>query len=157
MRHRITPMMTWEADLRWTSAGLRLPAFAMVETPSGTVSAPGELPRGKSYLGLRLSAEVELGKFWTLRSGLALDQRSIDETATEPMLGGSRTAGFSAGVGYKVWGGELNLGYQFRQSEDQDTHQMNGVWSNTGFRGAITRLRLEGMGHLMALGFKKTF
>ena len=157
MRHRITPMMTWEADLRWTSAGLRVPNFATVETPSGTVTAPGELPRGKSYLGLRLSAEVELGKFWTLRSGLALDQRSVDENVTEPMLGGSRTAGFSVGAGYKVWGGELSLGYQYRQSEDQDTRQLNGVWSSTGFRGAGTRLRLEGMGHLMAFGFKKTF
>jgi len=158
VRHRITPMMTWEADLKWTSSNLRVPAFATVATPSGTVSAPAELPRGKSHLGLNLSAEVELGKFWTLRSGLALDQRSVEEANTEPLLGGSRTAAFSFGAGYKVWGGELNLGYQYRQSEDQDTRRLTGDWSARGFDPTpVNRVRLEGMGHLLALGFKKTF
>ncbi len=156
MRHRITPMLTWEADLRWTSANLRVPRFATVQTPSGTVAAPVELPAGKSHLGLSASMELELGKFWTLRGGLALEQRSIEEAAAEPLLGGSRTAAFSIGAGYKVWGGELSLGYQFRQSEDQDIRRQN-IWSSTGLQGALNRVRLEGMGHLMALGFKKTF
>lgn len=158
VRHRITPMMTWEADLKWTSANLRVPAFATVETPSGTVSAPAELPRGKSHLGLHLSAEVELGKFWILRGGLALDQRSVEEASAEPLLGGARTAAFSFGAGYKVWGGELSLGYQYRQSEDQDTRRLTGDWSARGFDPTpVNRVRMEGMGHLMALGFKKTF
>ena len=158
VRHRITPMMTWEADLKWTSAGLRVPGFATVATPSGTVSAPAELPRGKSHLGLGLSAEVELGKFWTLRGGLALDQRSVEEASAEPLLGGTRTAAFSFGAGYKVWGGEISLGYQYRQSEDQDTRRLTGDWSARGFDPTpVNRVRMEGMGHLMALGFKKTF
>lgn len=157
VRHRITPMMTWEADLKWTSAGLRVPSFASVETPSGTVSAPADLPRGKSHLGLSVSAEVELGKFWTIRGGLALDQRSVEEANAEPLLGGTRTAAFSVGAGYKMWGGELSLGYQYRQSEDQDTTRLNGVWSWSGFRSVGTRVRMEGMGHLMALGFRKSF
>lgn len=157
VRHRITPMITWEADLKWTSAGLRVPSFASVQTPSGTVSAPAELPRGRSHLGLGVSAEVELGKLWTIRGGLALDQRSVEEANTEPLLGGTRTAGFSLGAGYKVWGGELSLGYQYRQSEDQDATRLNGVWSWSGFRSVGTRVRMEGMGHLMALGFRKTF
>jgi long-subunit fatty acid transport protein len=156
-RQRINPMMTWEADLRWTSASLRVPTFATVQTPTGSVAAPGELPRGKSHLGLAVSAEVELGKFWTLRSGLSLDQRGVEESSVEPLLGGARTAAFSFGAGYKVWGGELSLGYQYRQSEDQDTRSLDGVWSAAGFRSAGTKMRLEGMGHLMALGFKKTF
>ena len=157
VRHRITPIMTWEADLRWTSANLQVPSFATVQTPSGTVVAPGQLPRGRSYLGLNLSTEVDLGKFWTLRGGLALAQRSVAESTTEPLLGGSRTAAFSIGAGYKIWGGELNLGYQYRQSEDQDTTRLNGVWSSAGYRSVGTRVRMEGMGHLMALGFKKMF
>lgn len=157
MRHRVAPMVTWEADLRWTSAGLRMPAFARVATPSGPVVAPAELPRGKSHLGLSASVEVELGKLWTLRGGLALDQRSVEESVAEPLLGGSQTAAFSIGAGYKIWGGELNLGYQYRQSEDQDTRRMDGVWSSAGFRATGTRVRMEGLGHLMALGFKKTF
>ena len=158
VRHRLTPMMTWEADLKWTSAGLRVPGFATVATPSGTVSDPAELPRGKSHLGLGLSAEVELGKFWTLRGGLALDQRSVEEASAEPLLGGTRTAAFSFGAGYKVWGGEISLGYQYRQSEDQDTRRLTGDWSARGFDPTpVNRVRMEGMGHLMALGFKKTF
>lgn len=157
VRHRITPMVTWETDLKWTSGSLRMPSFATVQTPSGTVTAPLELPRGKSHLSLNASVEVELSKFWTLRGGLSLDQRSVDESASEPLLGGSRTAAFSFGAGYKVWGGELNLGYQYRQSEDQDTRRLDGVWSSAGFRGAGTRVRMEGMGHLMALGFKMMF
>jgi long-subunit fatty acid transport protein len=157
IRHRITPMVTWETDLKWTSASLRVPSFATVQTPSGSVAAPSDLPQGKSHLSLSASVEVELGTFWTLRSGLALDQRSVDESSTEPLLGGSRTAAFSIGAGYKVWGGELNFGYQFRQSEDQDTRRLDGVWSSTGFRAAGTRGRMEGMGHLLALGFKMMF
>jgi long-subunit fatty acid transport protein len=157
VRHRITPMMTWETDLKWTSASLRTPTFASVQTPSGTVSAPMELPQGRSHLSLSASVEVELGKFWTLRSGLSLDQRSVDESHSEPLLGGPRTAAFSFGAGYKVWGGELSLGYQYRQNEDQDTRSLDGVWSDAGFRGVGTRVRMEGMGHLMALGFKMMF
>lgn len=150
-------MVTWEADLRWTSAGLRVPAFALVATPSGVVAAPAELPRGKGHFGVNASVEVELGKDWTLRSGLSLDQRSVDESMTEPLLGGSRTAAFSVGAGYKAWGGEWNIGYQYRQSEDQDTRRLAGVWSDTGFRTGVTRMRVEGMGHLMAIGYKRSF
>ena len=157
VRHRIMPSVTWEADLRWYSASLRLPSFASVTTPSGTVKAPAELPLGKSHMALQASVEVELGKFWTLRGGLSLDQRSIAEDVAEPLLGGSRTAAFSIGAGYKVMGGELNFGYQYRQSEDQDTRALDGVWSSAGFRATGTRSRMEGMGHLLAVGFKKSF
>jgi len=157
VRHRITPMVTWEADLRWYSAGLRVPTFATVTTPSGTATAPTELPQGKSHMALQASVEVELGKFWTLRSGVSMDQRSVAEASSEPLLGGARTAAFSFGAGYKVWGGELNFGYQYRQSEDQDTRALDGVWSSAGFRATGTRTRMEGMGHLVALGFRKSF
>jgi len=157
VRHRLLPMMTWEVDLRWTSANLQVPTMAGIQTLSGMVTAPGELPRGKGHLGLQASAEVELGKFWTLRGGFVLDQRSVEEGPTEPLLGGPRTAAFSIGFGYKVWGGEFSVGYQYRQGEDQDSTRLNGVWSSTGYRSAGTRLRMEGMGHLAAVGFKKTF
>jgi len=157
MRHRVLPFMTWEVDLRWTSASLRVPGFATVQTPSGTVSAPAELPHGKSHMALNASTELDLGKYWTLRAGLSFDQRSVDEAATEPLLGGARTAAFSLGAGYKIWGGELNLGYQYRQSEDQDSRRLDGNWSSTGFQPGGTRVRMEGMGHLLALGYKVTF
>jgi long-subunit fatty acid transport protein len=158
MRHRVSTIVTWEADLRWTSGNLQMPSFATVSTPNGLVVAPAELPKGKGYLGIHASTEIALGKFWTIRGGLALDQQSMAETGREPLLGGSRTSAFSFGAGYRVWGGEVNLGYQFRQSEDQDSHQGDGTWSANGFSPrTVTRLRLEGMGHILALGFKKTF
>ncbi len=157
VRHRIMPMMTWEADLRWTSASLQMPGLTAVQTPSGLVTAPTALPHGRSHLAFNASTELDLGKYWTLRAGLSLDQRSVEENRTEPLLGGARTAAFSFGAGYKLWGGELSLGYQYRQSEDQDTSRLNGVWSSSGFREAGTRLRLEGMGHLLALGYRMTF
>lgn len=158
LRHRLGPMVTWEADLRWTSAGLRMPAFAQVLTPSGPVAAPADLAQGRSHLGVGASVEVELGRSWTLRGGLTLDQRYREEAATEPLLGGAATAGFSLGAGYKVWGGELSLGYQYRQSQDQDTRNLVGTWSASGYRTvSADRLRLEGMGHLFALGFRKSF
>jgi hypothetical protein len=121
------------------------------------VNAPITLPEGKSHFGLQVSAEVELSKFWLLRGGLALEQRSIEETNIEPLLGGARTSAFSFGAGYRTWGGELSIGYQYRQSEDQDTRKGDGVWSATGYRPTGTRVRLEGMGHLLALGFRKSF
>ncbi len=158
VRHRLMPMMTWEADLRWFSANLQVPTFASVQTPSGPVSAPQELPRGRSHFALSASSELELGKFWTLRGGLTFEQRSVDANATEPLLGGARTAAFSLGAGYKVWGGELSLGYQYRQSEDQDTRRLTGDWDAKGFLATpYNRVRMEGMGHLMAIGFKKAF
>ncbi|WP_285576403.1 OmpP1/FadL family transporter [Geothrix limicola] len=158
VRHRFMPILTWEADLRWTSASLQMPSFSTVQTPSGLTSAPAELPRGKSHLGVSASAELELGKFWTLRGGISLDQRSVDESRTEPLLGGSNSATFSFGAGYKMWGGELSIGYQYRQSEDQDTHRLTGDWGASGFVATpINRVRMEGMGHLVALGFKKMF
>ncbi len=158
VRHRNLPFMTWEADLRWTSASLSVPSFAAVQTPSGMASAPGELPHGKSHLELNASTELELGKFWTLRAGLSLDQRSVDASYTEPLLGGAPTAAFSVGAGYKIWGGELNIGYQYRQSQDQDTHRLTGDWSSTGFQATpVNRVRMEGMGHLLALGYRMTF
>ena len=157
VRHRNMPWMTWEADLKWTSASLVVPSLATVQTPSGMVSAPSELPHGRSHLSVNASTELDLGKFWTLRAGLSLDQRSVDASSAEPLLGGAPTSAFSVGAGYRIWGGELNLGYQYRRSESQDTSRLNGVWSSTGFRDAGTRLRLEGMGHLLALGYRMTF
>jgi long-subunit fatty acid transport protein len=157
VRQRPHPKFTWEVDLRYTTAGLQVPGFAQAVTPQGVVTAPAELPHGTSHTALSASAELELGKLWTVRGGLTLDQRSVDSESIEPLLGGSRTSAFSIGAGYRIWGGELNLGYQFRQSEDQDTRRLDGSWGASGFQGGGTRIRVEGMGHLMALGFKKTF
>jgi len=156
-RHRLNPMITWEGDLRWTAAGLEVPAFAQLGTPSGLVTGPAILPRRKGHLGAGLSVEIELGKLWMLRAGAFLDQSSTEDAQVEPLLGGARQAAFSVGAGYKVWGGEVSLGYQYRQSKDQDVNTLDGTWSAAGFRTTGTRTRVEGMGHLLAIGYKRTF
>lgn len=157
VRQRINSMITWEGDLRWTAAGLQVPSLAQIGTPSGTVASPGTFARGKSHLGYGASAEVELGKYWILRAGAFIDQAALDEAQVEPLLGGTRQATFSAGAGYRVWGGEVSVGYQFRQSKDQDQIGLDGVWGATGFQAGPTRTRVEGMGHLFAIGFKRVF
>ena len=157
MRQRVNSMITWEGDLRWTAAGLQVPSFARLETPSGTAASPATAARGKAHLGGGLSAEVELGKDWTLRAGAFLDQASVDEAQVDPLLGGTRQATFSVGAGYRVWGGELSVGYQYRQSKDQDVTTLDGVWSAAGVRATGSRTRVEGMGHLFAIGFKRSF
>jgi hypothetical protein len=73
------------------------------------------------------------------------------------VLGGARSAAFSAGLGYRLWGGELNLGYQFRQAEDRDVVSLDQVWSLSGRRSTGTSTRVEGMGHLWSIGFRKSF
>lgn len=157
LRHRVNTMITWETDLHWTGAGQQMPGFARADTPSGSVFAPVELPTSRGHLGLSGAFEVELGKFWTLRAGLALEQRAVDRSLIEPLVGGAPQAGFSAGAGYKVWGGELSFGYQFRQSQDQDTRRLDGTWSSAGYRPTGAQTRVEGMGHLIAFGFKRSF
>lgn len=157
VRHRLNPMITWEADLRWTAPGLQVPSLPGLETPSGPVYSPAAGVRGKGHLGYGMSAEVALGKRWTLRAGALVDRNAQDALNVEPLMGGSSQATFSAGAGYRVWGGEFSFGYQFRQSQDQDVTNLNGVWSAGGYRSTGTRVRVEGMGHLLAIGFRRSF
>ena len=157
MRHRLNPMITWEGDLRWTAAGLQVPGFTQLVTPSGLVSGPAGLARGKGHLGAGVSVEVDLGKFWTIRAAAFLDQSAKEDAQVEPLLGGTRQASFSVGAGYRVWGGEVNLGYQYRQSKDQDVRTLDGTWSTAGFQATGTRTRVEGMGHVLSIGYKRTF
>jgi hypothetical protein len=51
----------------------------------------------------------------------------------------------------------VSFGYQYRQSKDQDVATLDGVWSATGFRSTGSRTRVEGMGHLFAIGYKRSF
>ena len=54
--------------------------------------------------------------------------------------------------------GELNFGYQLRQAQDQDPINLDGTWwYSTGYRRSGTTTRVEGMGHVFSLGFKKIF
>ncbi|HEX9083039.1 MAG TPA: outer membrane protein transport protein, partial [Holophagaceae bacterium] len=157
VRHRLNPMLTWEGDLRWTAGGLQVPSLPGLITPSGSVTSPSSPQAGHGHLGAGLSMEVALGKLWTVRAGAFLDQSTVDATRVEPLMGGVQQAAFSAGASYKVWGGEISLGYQYRQARDQDVDTLNGVWSSSGYRPSGTRMRVEGMGHLWAIGYRRSF
>jgi long-subunit fatty acid transport protein len=158
VRGRPHPMFTWEADLRWTSAGLQVPDLPGLQTPSGPVVSPAASgARGLGHFGLGVSVEIALGKLWTLRAGGFQDQNSSDAAKVEPLLGGAQQAAFSVGAGYKALGGEFSLGYEYRQARDQDVANLNGVWSASGYRATGTRVRVEGMGHLFAIGYRRSF
>lgn len=159
LRQRVNPLFTWELDVSYVAASrLSLPSQPSLQTPQGLVEAQGPAsPVYKNGVAFGLAGELMLGKRWTARLGLALDPALRADHDVEPLLGGARTAAFSAGFGFRVFGGEIALGFQFRQARDTDTPLLDGVWSVYGFRQTGTPIRVENMGHVFSLGFRKAF
>lgn len=158
VRQRTNQVFTWEADLRYVQGSqLRLPGYAVLTGPSGSVSGAGFPGTTHSGWGLGLMGEITLSKRVTLRLGLAQDPGLRDDTSLDPALGGSKSSSFSAGLGWKVWTGELNLGWQTRQSEDRESNGLDTIWGAGGLATTGTSTRVEGMGHLWSVGFKKSF
>lgn len=158
LRQRVNQVFTWEADVRYTQGTqFEFPSMPSMTTPSGVVKVAYPAGPFINSVGLSLMGELKLTKAWTARGGLSLDQASRNDEDVEPLLGGQRSSGFSIGFGWQVGGGELNFGYQLRQSQDQDPINLDGVWSSTGYRRTGTTTRVEGMGHVFSIGFKKIF
>jgi long-subunit fatty acid transport protein len=158
VRQRVNQILTWEADLRYVQgSSIAVPGYPTLTGPSGTVSGTGQGTQFNSGLGASLMGELSLGKSWTMRMGLSQAHNIRQETDVDPMLGGARNFTFSGGFGYRIYGGELNFGYQFRQSQDVDTKNLDHVWSQSGPRLTGATTRIEGMGHLWSVGFKKAF
>ncbi len=158
LRQRVNQVFTWEADVRYTQGSqLEFPSMPSMSTPSGLVSVP--YPSGPfiNSVGMSLMGELKVSRAVVVRGGVSLDQASRHEEVVEPLLGGQRSAGFSIGFGWQVAGGELNFGYQFRQAQDQDPTNLLGDWPSTGFVAKPGTTRIEGMGHLFSVGFKKIF
>ncbi|WP_316413951.1 OmpP1/FadL family transporter [Mesoterricola silvestris] len=159
VRQRMTQTFTWEADLRYVLGGsLKLPGYATVTGPTGTVSGSGFPGEVHSGFGISLAGEVTFTKNLTGRLGLSSDPGLRKDPTVEPVLGGSRTAAFSAGLGWKVLKGEVNLGWQIRQSQDREVKNLDFRWGTGGVpttTGTLTRV--EGMGHLWSIGYKKAF
>lgn len=158
VRHRYNQFVTWELDLRHVAgSSFELPTAPTMTTPNGVVRAQA-LPSGyRSGFGASLMGEFILAKNWTFRLGASLDPALQEDATVNPLVSGSRSAAFSAGLGYRVWGGELNVGYQFRQNKDVDSSQLEGAWSSAGYRVTPATTRVEGMGHLWSIGFKRSF
>lgn len=157
VRQRLNQLFTWEADLRLTFGGVAYPTFAAMQTPNGAVTAPAPLPEGGSTRALLLMGEVTLGKYWVVRGGASLESAALSEDKSSPLAPTGAQAAFSAGAGLKVWGGELSVGYQYRNPRKQDRFDLAGDWAQSGFRPNNSFMRVEGVGHLFALGFRRAF
>ncbi len=156
IRQRQSQLLTWEVDLQWMGAGLSTPAFASLETLSGSVGAPSRLEPGRSSALLKAMGEFTLSRDWILRIGIGLSTGYRSDESVEPLLGGSRQSLFSLGAGYKVWGGELSAGYQYRLDRDMDRVGLEGTWDSSGYRATATKVRVEGAGHLLSIGFRRS-
>lgn len=157
VRHRVNQFFTWEFDVKHVQgASLELPSSPTLVGPGGTAAT--HLDGGyRSGFGASLMGEVALGRNWTLRAGASLEPALQEDSKVNPLLSGSRSAAFSIGGGYRIWGGEVNVGYQFRQNRDVDSVSLEGAWDSAGYRTTGTKNRVEGMGHLWSIGFKRSF
>jgi long-subunit fatty acid transport protein len=158
VRNRFNQLMTWEVDFRYIGiSSTKIPAQPWISTRSGDVSTLNRdyvFRDGMAYSGM---IEISLGKVWVSRCGFSLEPALRSGEEVDAMLGGSRSAGFSIGFGYQVFGGELSAGYQFRQAQDKESNGLEGSWSDSGLRHTGTLTRVEGMGHLLSIGFRKSF
>ena len=158
VRHRFNQLMTWEVDLRYIgSSSMKMPTQPWINTPSGPVST---LPRPyefKSGLAVSGMMEINLTRDWIVRSGISLEPELNKGGEVDAVLGGAKSAAFSIGVGHQIFGGELNAGYQYRQAIDSEINGLEGKWNVTGLRATGTLTRVEGMGHILSIGFKRSF
>lgn len=157
VRHRVNQFFTWEFDVKHVQgASLELPSSPTLVGPGG-ISATDLEGGYRSGFGASLMGEVALGRDWTLRASASLDPALQEDAKVNPLVSGSRSAAFSIGAGYRIWGGEVNVGYQFRQNRDIDSVSLEGAWDSAGYRTTGTKTRIEGMGHLWSIGFKRSF
>ena len=160
VRQRVNQVFTWEADLHYIlGSQTELPSLPSA-TPAGaaSASAPNQGRPFRSGMGMSLMGELSFSKNWTVRLGASLDPALRADSDVEPLVGGAKSSGLSGGFGYKMFGGELNVGYQYRQSQDIDTANLEGIWSRTGYAPTpASTTRVEGMGHLWSVGYKRAF
>jgi len=158
VRQRVNAIFTWEADLRYTlGRASAVPGYPSLTGPSGTVTGAGLTQDFKNAMGASLMGELTLGKRWILRMGISEDGGLRANQDVEPMLGGAESFTASGGFGYKILGGELNLGYQFRKSQTEQTGNLGYIWNVNGQSNPGGTTQVEGMGHLWSIGFKKAF
>jgi long-subunit fatty acid transport protein len=158
LRQRVNQVFTWEADVRYVQgANTRMPGLAGMTTPSGAVFAPVALPASQGGFGASVCGELSFGKNLTIRVGASLDPPHRRDVDVDALMNGTRSAAFSGGVGWAIWGGELNLGYQFRQTQDRESSRIDSAWSSVGYRTTGTIVRVEGQGHLWSIGYKMSF
>ena len=158
VRQRVNQIFTWELDAHYTQGTqIEFPSMPYMTTPSGIVTVAYPASPFTNSVGFSFMGELKLSKVWLARGGMYLDQATRREEDVEPLLGGQSNAGFSIGFGWQVAGGEVDFGYQLRLSRDNAPINLDGVWSSTGYRRTGTPTRVEGMGHIYSIGYKKIF
>ena len=156
IRQRVNQFFTWELDLRYIQgSSLELPSQPSLSTSGGTLSAPTLNDQYQNGFGFSAMGEFTWSKQWAARVGIEILPALVDGATSQPALGGSKSAGLSAGVGYKALGGELSLGYQLRQSLAQDSTRIDGVWTGGVYQPTGISLRNEASGHLFSIGYKR--
>jgi long-subunit fatty acid transport protein len=158
VRNRYNQIMTWEVDLRYIGASaMKMPAQPWISTPSGQETTSERHYEFKDSFAFSAMMEVALDRNWVGRVGIAFDNAIRKGDEADGMLGGAKAASFSVGLGYMIFGGELSVGYQYRQAQDREANGVEGIWDESGLRTTGTLTRVEGMGHLLSFGFKKSF
>jgi len=166
IRFRPNTTFTMELDVRRMFGNFSIPDWPSLVNVSGTISTPSvlsfapsanSLRSGRPSMGLSLGADITLNQSWTLRAGFSQDQSTLSDVYVNPILGGAASSTFSAGFSYIGWGGEWNLGYQIRQSRDIESKTLDGSWNSGGFSPTGTPVGVEGMGHMIAIGYKTRF
>lgn len=159
VRQRVSKLFTWELDLRYVlGAQTELPGQPTATLAGGsTIAGPSVSSSYRNGIGMSLMGELDLSKRWVLRLGGSLDSAPRQDGDVEPLTGGAKSSGFSGGVGFKVFSGELNAGYQYRQTPNVNTPNLNYTWPASGYALAPGITRVEAMGHLWSVGFKRSF
>ncbi|HNX95675.1 MAG TPA: outer membrane protein transport protein [Holophaga sp.] len=158
VRHRLNQTATWEVDLhRIGGSAFELPTQPAMETPNGTVASHPLERSPRNGFGLSAMLELNLTKRWVVRAGGEVMPRLLTDAEADPMIGGGRTAAFSLGTSYRIFGGEWSLGYQHRQAVDLDSYRLDGKWTQQGYFRTGTLVRTESAGHLVSLAYKVAF
>lgn len=157
VRQRVNQLFTWEADLYLVGSGTQLPSLPGYTGTAGAIHVVAPTEESKGGLGVRACGEFSVSKNWVLRVGLSLDPPFRRDEDSDALLNGTRTAAFSGGLGWKAFGGEVNLGYQFRQTQDRESNRMDSNWTSSGYRRTGTLVRIEAQGHLWSLGYRMHF
>lgn len=166
IRYRPNTVLTMELDIRRMSGRFSIPDWPSLINGTRTISSPSvlsfapatnSLRSGRPTMGFSFGADINLSPAWTIRMGFSQDESILSDAYVNPILGGSSSATFSSGISYIGWGGEWSLGYQVRQSKDVESKTLDGSWNTGGFNFSGTPVRVEGMGHLIAIGYKVRF
>jgi long-subunit fatty acid transport protein len=170
VRNRYNQLMTWEVDLRYMgSSAIKLPMQPGLNTPLKAPIQPVQDTQGsqvstqerdygfRDCFALSAMMEINVNRNWAARVGIAYDNALRKGQEADAMLGGARSASYSLGLSHMIFGGELSVGYQLRQAQDREVYGVEGIWSASGLRATDTLTRVEGMGHILSFGFKKSF